>query len=619
MHLANRFVRSIILQALLCSALVCTALPQGQRSSTSSGQQPQQGVLLGGRALNAQTGEPLGKVEVRLFSGNGTLGKAASVYSARTALDGSFLIEAIPAGNYLLTLARRAFATNAAELSGLPSARPQSRGWLLTLRAGQSIRGVEIRMPPSAVITGQVVDEDGEPMTGVVVEAEQYRYVQGVKALRASGRATSDDRGIYRIYDLSPGRYFVKAQGRSLRARLGAAIGGMAPGGFGGVRGAQGGGPGGGFGRGGGMLAAIEESAAYPETYYPSARSALEAIPLQLSPGAEMGGIDFALAPSPTYSVSGIVSLPAEPGAPGENNQTAVFVSARPLGEPSFGDAASFAPANPRTGEFTLRNLMPGDYQLIARVNSRRRGGSTAVGAAQVMLANGPVDDVRIAIHEDVAIPGKVTLPSGYATDQLNRMAVIPQRRLTPVRALARVEANGEFSVTLSPAETPSFDFTNIPEGLYLKSLSLGGVDLLANTPNSSVSIAGTLKVELAADGASFGGSLRDARGNGIAGARLTLIPSASFASPESLARSVWKKTALSGDDGTFQITAIAPGRYRLYAFEDLDADPSFDADFLSNFGQRWKEVDLKSKESATVEVEPIPAAETALYLGETQ
>src|SRR5690606_14348477 len=104
-----------------------------------------------------------------------------------------------------------------------------------------------------------------------------------------------------------------------------------------------------------------------------------------------------------------------------------------------------------------------------------------------------------------------------------------------------------------------------------------------------------------------------------MANARLTLIPESSFNTEDSLARSLWKRTIITQDDGSFEIASIAPGRYRLYAFENLEADPSFDADSLSNFGQRWKEVDLKPKQSATIDVAPIPASETGMYLGETQ
>lgn len=579
-----------------------------------------EGATLSGRVLNAQTGEGLSKVELRLFSRNAGTGSAPGVYSARTTSDGVFLLDGLPAGDYMLTLTRQSFATSAAELRGLPSARPQANGWTISLRAGQTLQGVEFRMPPAAVVTGHVVDEDGEPMTGVAIEAEQYRYVQGVKTLAARGRAISDDRGIYRIYGLAPGRYFVKALGSSLRSRIGAAIRGGAFAGFGGGPGAAmrepGGRPGAGF-AGGAGAAALEDSVAYLETYYPNARSAPDAIPLQLAPGAEMGGIDFTLAPSPAYSISGTVEgIDEAPVAEGAQRPV-VFVGVRPDGQPGFGNAAGLTPVNPSTGAFTLRNLAPGGYEVIARSNARR--GGSAVGATRVTVGNSSVDGVHIPLYQDVTIPGKLTLPKGYETASLARMSITPIRRLNPVRGIARADASGAFDITLSRAEAPRFAFANVPEGLYVKRVLIGGVDIMGSASTSLPGTSGSMTVELAADGASLSGALSDSQGKPMANARITLIPVSAFEAEDSLAASVWRRSVIAGEDGNFEIPAIAPGRYRVYAFENLDADPSFDPDFLSNFGQRWKELNLKPRESATVEIVPIPAGETATYLGESE
>jgi protocatechuate 3,4-dioxygenase beta subunit len=558
----------------------------------------------------------LGKAEIRLTPARRSAEVQSSSFGGRTSADGAFAIDGVTAGDYFLSVSRRAYAVAAAELRGFPSPRPQGRGWLVTFRAGQSLRGLEILLPPAGVITGRVVDEEGEAMTGVVLEASQYRYVQGAKALVPVGRATTDDRGIYRVYDLAPGRYFVKAQGRSLRSRITMAMrGGGGP---------MGGGPfgggafGGGAGRAGGMLDATGGDDAYPETFYPNALSVTEAIPLQLAPGAEMGAIDFALTPSATYLVSGTVALPegAVPATTGNGPGAVVFVTARRADQPVFGgDSAGMTPANPRTGEFTIRGLMPGDYQLIARVNSRRGGGSTAVGVARVLVGSASVSGVTIAVQEDVKLPGKVVLPAGAMSDQLSKITVIPERRLSPMRTIARVSPDGDFDLTLSPAEAPRLSVNPLPEGFYVKRITVGGNNLLTAEAVSSATLAGTLRVELASDGATLAGTVRDNRGGTVSGARVTLIPAASFANVDSLARNVWRKTTTTGDDGSFQLMAVAPGRYRLFAFENLEADPSYDADFLSNFGQRWKEIEVKPRENATVELAPIPALDTAMYL----
>jgi hypothetical protein len=226
---------------------------------------------------------------------------------------------------------------------------------------------------------------------------------------------------------------------------------------------------------------------------------------------------------------------------------------------------------------------------------------------------------VSIAVQEDVKLPGKVVLPAGATSDQLSKITVIPERRLSPVRTVARVSPDGAFDLTLSPAEAPRLSVNSLPEGFYVKRITVGGNNLLSAEAPSVATLAGTVQIELANDGATLAGTVRDGRGGTVSGARVTLIPAASFANVDSLARNVWKKTTTTGEDGTFQLTGAAPGRYRLFAFESLEADPSFDPDFLSNFGQRWKEIEVKARENATVELAPIPALDTAMYLESNQ
>lgn len=538
---------------------------------------------------------------------------SSSTSSVRTSADGAFHLEGLRGGQYMLTVTRRAFAATSAEVRGFASIRKAGFGWLVTLADGQAVRNVEIRLPPAAVVTGRVLDEDGEPMMGVVVEAEQYRYLQGARSLFAAARATSDDRGVYRIYDLAPGRYFIRTRSSAQRARMGGMFVPGAPA----ASASSGAGRGQMFGGGSGLNP--EESFSYPDTYYPKALSASEAIPLQLSPGAEMSGIDFALSLAPTYSISGTVAGLEAPPASERFPRSSAFVTALPAGQFAFSAPSAMAPVNPGTGEFTIRNLAPGNYQLIARVNARGRDGVNSIGVARVTVANSSVGGVNISIVADVTVPGRVVLPADFPGASPGRIVITPIRQLSPARSSARVDADGAFEISLSRAEPLRFDIANIPEGLYVKKITVGSMDLLRNPSYSLAADPGPMVVEFAADGASLGGTLRDSRGAGVANARLSLLPVSSFGGEETPAGNLWRRTVVTADDGGFTIFGIAPGRYRLYAFETLDADPAFDAAFLSNFGQRWKELDLKPRESATVEIPPIPASETAMYLGETQ
>ena len=59
------------------------------------------------------------------------------------------------------------------------------------------------------VISGQVFGEDGEPMSNAQIRSLRYTMQGGVKRLQSNGYASTDDRGMYRLFGLQPGDYIV--------------------------------------------------------------------------------------------------------------------------------------------------------------------------------------------------------------------------------------------------------------------------------------------------------------------------------------------------------------------------------------------------------------------------
>src|SRR5579872_4721956 len=123
-----------------------------------------------------------------------------------------------------------------------------SRTWLegmsVTLKPAEYLH-LAIELEPSTVISGKVIDEEGEPMMMAQVSAVSASVANGQRPMVPAGSVTTDDRGEYRIFGLPPGRYFVKVEfGNRMRM-------------------------------------------SYGSTYYPNAKSMEQAIPLTLKPGLE--------------------------------------------------------------------------------------------------------------------------------------------------------------------------------------------------------------------------------------------------------------------------------------------------------------------------------------------
>ena len=84
-------------------------------------------------------------------------------------------------------------------------------GMLVTLEAGKP-QTLNLVMLPGAVITGRILNEDGEPMQHVEVGAMHYIYTIRGRTLAPTGStAETDDKGEYRLFGLQPGSYLIAA------------------------------------------------------------------------------------------------------------------------------------------------------------------------------------------------------------------------------------------------------------------------------------------------------------------------------------------------------------------------------------------------------------------------
>jgi protocatechuate 3,4-dioxygenase beta subunit len=155
-----------------------------------------QAAAIRGTVVEKQSGKPLARalVVVQPLAGSG--GATASV---RTNPNGNFEFPALPAGWYLVTASKTGFAS--AEYG---QTRPSSAGTPVTLTESGAIE-TRLALPHFGAISGRVIDENsvGIPNCTVVV----YRNTRPPEVV---GRASTDDRGVYRVSGLSPGGYLAR-------------------------------------------------------------------------------------------------------------------------------------------------------------------------------------------------------------------------------------------------------------------------------------------------------------------------------------------------------------------------------------------------------------------------
>jgi hypothetical protein len=95
-------------------------------------------------------------------------------------------------------------------------------GQRIRLRAGEWFSGAHVEMFRPASISGRITDEYGDPLVGVQVRSLVEVTVAGATHLANGPGATTDDRGVYRLMRLSPGKYIVSVPSVTMSAHAAA-------------------------------------------------------------------------------------------------------------------------------------------------------------------------------------------------------------------------------------------------------------------------------------------------------------------------------------------------------------------------------------------------------------
>ena len=143
--------------------------------------------------------QPLKKVLVQVVAEDQ---KQGGNYTASTDADGHFHIENVVPGRYRIFIERTGFV-------GVNERGLKSDINVFTVQAGQSVEDLLLRMLPTAVITGRITDEDGDPMSGVNVVAQRKKPGKATRETARNG--ATNDLGEYRLAGLFPGQYWIVA------------------------------------------------------------------------------------------------------------------------------------------------------------------------------------------------------------------------------------------------------------------------------------------------------------------------------------------------------------------------------------------------------------------------
>jgi hypothetical protein len=427
----------------------------GQPGSVAANPTPAQSrerlATVAGKVLNAQGGASVAKAALTLRSeGSARTSKYVSVSGP----DGAFLIDRVEPGTYSLYAEKRGFLT---QHHG--ARRAGGRGIPLTLREGDELKEVVLKLTPQATISGKVTDEAGEPVDKISVVLMRWGYSQGKRVLVPAGGGLVNDLGEYRIANIGPGNYYLAARSNVTTTGF-SLMHADAPSAT--------------------LPEAPEES--YQTTYYPSSISPEGAATVEVAPGVEIRGVDIQFRKARVFRVRGLV----EDGATGQAAAEA-RVALVPEQPRSIWGMSSLGGRPIPGGEFEITGVLPGSYDLVAQVN---RGGQTLYARQFVTVHDRNVRGIIVRIPVAFDVHGRVRLlerdpgvaaPSVEQTFLLEglRLGLRTAERLGVGFPEARVRADGSFIVRSVVPDRFFFSLSGLPPRWYVKSILVGGRDCL--------------------------------------------------------------------------------------------------------------------------------------------
>jgi protocatechuate 3,4-dioxygenase beta subunit len=131
-------------------------------------------------------------------------------WGTTTDAEGRYEFKNLPPGAYSLNVSKAPYLTGPLD--------PQAvNARMIELKTGETLDRVDVTLLRGGVIAGRVVDEFGEPLSGLDVSARRVQTIAGRRQLLPFGpQASTNDIGEFRIFGLEPGQYAVLAVWRRM-------------------------------------------------------------------------------------------------------------------------------------------------------------------------------------------------------------------------------------------------------------------------------------------------------------------------------------------------------------------------------------------------------------------
>jgi len=333
---------------------------------------------------------------------------------ATTDQDGNYRIANVPPGSYEVMPSAPAF---------VPSDLKEQRNKTVLVAEDENVDNINFALLRGGVITGKVTDADGRPV--IQQQVNLYRVEtfdqqqQGQpRRIYANARGQTDDRGMYRVFGLMPGRYKVGV-GRSDES--------FAP-------------------------SFSAQRSTYQQVFHPDVSDQAKATVIEVGEGTEAKDVDIALGHAlQTFMVAGRVV--DEKGLPIPNIRLGLN---RSSGENS--EFVSTFPTTNNHGDFVVEGLIPGKYGIYLLPN---QSGGMRLETVTFDIIDQDVSGLTLKVVPGASVSGVVIVEG----DNKTAVAKFPELQLRGYVTSPTGSAGLGSSATSPIAPDGSFLVQGLPGG----------------------------------------------------------------------------------------------------------------------------------------------------------
>jgi Carboxypeptidase regulatory-like domain len=448
--------------------------------------------------------------------------------------DGRYEFAGLEAGEYGVSAGPGELrATHLRQAFGQPTPGSAPSSWArsgVEIKTGEVRSGIDITLARALAIEGRVLDPWEQPMANVAVEVTRADGVPD-----STNPAHSDDRGEFRVYGLSPGRYHVCAtpQARSIPSST--------------------------------------DSSRFVRTCHPASLKTANAADVIVTTKDALG-VEIRVQRSGTFSLSGSVFDAA--GEPADGVR---------IGANEFEDRSVSSAAVSSGGQFILRGLTPGRYVVTATLGGPASPGDKRpparereFGHALVDVGGSGVTGLTLALSRGMRITGRVTF-DGSSPPSPSGLRMVVHTGILGASILSMISGRPPFSAV---DDRLQFELTGVhrlplivgmsglPDGWLLRSVRLGERDI-TNLPTDFGSMPEPRRIEIVVTNRVARPAVRvtDDQGRPVTSYRLSLLP----ADPARWDGWIARNSSVPDRDGLIKLDPIVPGDYLLAALTPDD------------------------------------------------